>query len=72
MKTLIFLVSDLNQEWADHESRQKQTEERTKPIDGNNNVIDRNIQAEPKNSIVNPRPGLSQRKPASVPIRNKR
>ena len=41
MKTLTFLVSDLNQEWADHESRQKQIEERTKPIDGNNNVIDK-------------------------------
>ena len=55
MKTLIFLVSDLNQEWADHESHQKQTEERTKPTDGNNNVIDKNIQVEPKNLIVNPR-----------------
>ena len=68
MKKLIFLVSDLNQEWADHESRQKQIKEHTKPIDENNNVIDKNIQVEPKNLIVNPR----HRKPASVPLRKKR
>ena len=72
MKTLIILVSDLNQEWADHESRQKQFEETTKPIDGNNNVIDKNIPTEAKNSIVKPRPAISQRKPASIPRRNKR
>ena len=66
---MIFLVSDLNQEWADHESRQKQIKEHTKPIDENNNVIDKNIQAEPN---LNSRPAISQRKPASVPIRNKR
>ena len=72
MKTLIFLVSDLNQEWADHESRQKQIGKRTKPTDGNNNVINKNIQAEPKNLIVNPRPAISQRKPASIPRRNQR
>ena len=72
MKTLIFLVSDLNQEWADHESHQKQTEVRTKPTDGNNNVIDKNIQVEPKNLIVNSRQAISRRKPASVPLRNKR
>ena len=41
MKTLTFLVSDINPKWVDHESRQKQIEERTKPIDGNNNVIDK-------------------------------